>query len=356
MLTASKLINDFKKRFDPRLRRVLEEESRKAGKVSPTLLSLFSAMRKYALSGGKRIRPFLFTLSYQGLGGRNLRVIDLSVFTELVHLELLALDDIMDQSDFRHNVPTIHVKEEKNFFEKYQRKGQLGNFGESAGILAGLIFGHLAFELLAESKFEEKIILNLNAFYNRRIIETAYGQYFDLENVARRDAGENEVTLTNLYKTAKYTIEGPMLAGAILAGAKKGEIQKISRFGINLGLGFQLTDDLVELFGDEAKLGKPVALDLANGKRTLLTLKALELVPKKMRREFKKIIRQRKFNKVDLERYRQILRESGAKEYVENLAEKNILDALEELEKITYSKIVKEKLKLIADYFLRRTF
>ncbi|MBU1167222.1 polyprenyl synthetase family protein, partial [Patescibacteria group bacterium] len=297
----------------------------------------------------------LFCESYKGFSRANKDLIRVSTFAELVHAELLMLDDIMDNSDLRHGVPTVHVQEEKRLARRYgTAKEELRLHGISNGILGGIILAHVSMVEVAKGHFGSQRLLELISYYNQKIVETAYGQFIDLESSSKKKVSRAEVERIHLYKTAKYTLETPLCGGAILAGASSAEIKKISNFAIPLGLAFQIVDDLLGAFAETDKLGKPAESDLAEGKQTYLTLEAEKNLHGQEKQEFQKLLAKRKVNRHDLAVFRKILIETGAKKVSEDLAKDYLDEALLKLAKTSYGQKTKSRLQNMASYIVER--
>jgi geranylgeranyl diphosphate synthase type I len=194
---------------------------------------------------------------------------------EFFHAAALVHDDIMDRSDTRRGKPSAH----RAFDALHLRSGYAGD-ADRFGVSSALLFGDL---LLA---FSDELVTagiagqgpsgrRARAEFNNMRRDVTVGQYLDIvEEVAwpvvERDAALDRAIRVVTYKSAKYSIEAPLRIGAALAGADAEVLDGLSRFGLPLGIAFQLRDDLLGVFGDEAQTGKPVGDDLREGKRTAL--------------------------------------------------------------------------------------
>lgn len=360
MQNVKEEIVNFKQRFDAVLFEIIENEITKGSAVSPELGWLLTSMKNTALAGGKRLRPFLFYYGYKGLVDEHQfkeeNVLRLSAFVELVHLELLVLDDIMDNSPTRHGIETIHQLEMKKFAHDHGVEGAV-HFGTSAAILAGIIFGNISMKILAEvGAGAPDRALALVEYYNTVIIETAYGQYHDMLVAAKPAATEEEIQTIHLYKTAKYTIEAPLVAAAIFAGKSEEEISTISDFSLPLGISFQIVDDLIGTFGDEDQTGKSVKSDAEEGKHTFLTVKALEVLPVEERSEFVSLLRKGKLSDADFEIFKDAIIETGSKKYSQVLAGEYLKKSLQFLGNTPYNDSVQGKFAALAEFIVHRNY
>ncbi len=189
-------------------------------------------------------------------------LVDVATAIELLHTFALVHDDVMDQAASRRGVPTIHVA----LAERHRRLGGRGDdvhFGQSVAILVGdLAFAQAAHLVRAGTE-------RVRSGVPRDVPDLMAGQYLDLAAAAQGPrAGVEVAAPVAELKTARYTVEGPLLVGAAAAGRLEDLRPTLERYGRPLGHAFQLRDDLLGAFGDPARTGKPVGDDLAQGKVT----------------------------------------------------------------------------------------
>lgn len=205
---------------------------------------------------GKRLRPLLVILSGLSLGGKLESLLFPAVAIELLHNFTLVHDDIMDNDDVRRGKPTVHVK------------WDLGT-----AILAGDGLLGLAYRKILSTPDVNKS--HIATLFTNALIDICEGQALDKSFETRKNVSENQY-LEMINKKTAVLIQLSCLLGAITASADK-EIQiKFSNFGYNIGMGFQIQDDLLDIIADESKLGKKVGSDLAMNKKTILTTKLAE--------------------------------------------------------------------------------
>ncbi len=206
---------------------------------------------------GKRIRPLLSLLAYGLYKNDPEKIISQSVAIEVFHNFTLMHDDIMDDAPLRRGQATVHEKWNPNI-----------------AILSGDVMLVKAYDLLLGT--EPHLLREIIQLFNKTATEVCEGQQFDmnfesLEHVAEAD-------YINMIRLKTAVLLGLSLQmGAILAGATKSDAQKLYDFGMNIGIGFQLKDDLLDVFADQAKFGKQVGGDIISNKKTFLLIKALEL-------------------------------------------------------------------------------
>ncbi len=310
-------------------------------------------LEEYTLRGGKRIRAILMVLGYQLYGGSGDEIFRASSSLELIQSYLLIHDDIMDESDLRRGKKTVH----KIYEDIHLKKGFGGRphrFGENMGIILGDLANAYAMEILASSNFPSERKVKAIEKLNEIIEYTGYGQIIDIYSGMVQEFGEDDLLLLHKYKTARYTIEGPLVLGAILAGASP---EGLENYAIPVGIAFQLQDDILGLFGSEEKLGKPVTSDLAEGKKTLLIIKALEKASEKERKVIESALGNPAVTLEQLERVREIVRKTGSLDYSRKLAEKLVSEGKRALNALNVkNQEAKDFLLWLADYMIKRSY
>jgi len=262
------------KRVDTRLDEFLAGERERWASFDPELAQPIDEIRRLVLSGGKRLRPGFCHWGYVGAGGGDDDQIDIDAGAafELMHAFALFHDDVMDDADSRRNQPTTHTVAAAEHAEKGWA-GESRRFGEGVAILVGDLAFVYADQLLEEASPQAARI------WNELRIELNIGQYLDiLGGVSRtRDIVKSERICR--YKSGKYTIERPLHLGAVLAAPDRMDelLPHLSNYGLPLGDAFQMRDDVMGAFGDEAVTGKPVGGDLIEGKPTPLLARATAL-------------------------------------------------------------------------------
>lgn len=231
--------------------------------------TIVEAMNYSVMAGGKRLRPLLIQETYRLFGGTDTKAEPFMAAMEMIHTYSLVHDDLpaMDNDEYRRG-----------------RKTTWAVYGDAMGILAGDGLLNYAFETalkafegcetVADYKrvCEALKILAKNAGISGMI----GGQVADIEAEDHpKNVTEESLCYIHTHKTGAL-IEAAMLIGAVLAGASKEEQELISKCAMDIGLAFQIQDDILDVVGDSAKLGKPIGSDAENGKQTYVTLKGLE--------------------------------------------------------------------------------
>lgn len=288
---------------------------------APGFLSGIDALAAFVLGGGKRIRPTFAWWGWRGAGGEATGERAGAVLAAVSSLELLQAcalihDDIMDASDTRRGAPTVHVA----FAGTHRARGWLGDpdrFGTAAAILIGDLAMTWAEDMFACSGLTPAMLAEAREPWQAMRSEVLAGQFLDVLAQAEGD----ESTLTALavarMKTAAYTVERPLHLGAALAGADAHTLTELRRFGADIGVAFQLRDDLLGMYGDTRATGKPAGDDLREGKRTLLVALGMQRAEPADARALRAALGNPDLTEDTVERIRAMLTDVGAVAAVE---------------------------------------
>lgn len=240
----------------------------------PTFGPCLDALRTFVLGGGKRLRPTFAWWAWRGAGGDPAGPHAEGVLRAIASLELvqacaLIHDDLIDSSDSRRGAATVHVA----FAKRHADAGLLGEssqYGLAAAVLIGDLAQAWADDMYNTAPLPADTLAAGHQAWRAMRTEVLAGQQLDIHTQASGDASIDAALRVARLKTASYTVQRPMHLGAALAGADTEMIDTLLRFGRDLGVAFQLRDDLLGVFGDPTVTGKPAGDDLREGKRTLL--------------------------------------------------------------------------------------
>lgn len=212
----------------------------------------------YVLSmGGKRIRPALALMACNLYQEDVLPAVNTALGIEVFHNFTLLHDDIMDKADVRRGKPTVHKK-----------------WNDNTAILSGDVMQIAAYQLIAQTPIQVlKPVLDL---FSQTAAEICEGQQYDVDFENRNDVEAAEYLEMIRLKTA-VLLGCALKSGALVGGAGEEDAQNLYDFGIHIGLAFQLKDDLLDVYGDEATFGKKIGGDILCNKKTYLLIHALEL-------------------------------------------------------------------------------
>ncbi|KAA0208029.1 MAG: polyprenyl synthetase family protein [Ignavibacteriaceae bacterium] len=240
---------NYKTQIDERLFNFIEEEHPK---------SLYEPLKYILSGGGKRIRPMILIFCCEAIGGTIEDSIDAAVAIEILHNFTLVHDDIMDNADTRRGRATIHNKWDLNI-----------------AILAGDELIGLAYKSLLMTNSPN--IGEIARVFTNGIIEVCEGQSYDKEFESRESVSVSEYLMMIRKKTSKL-LETCAAVGAYIGNGSPEQVENLMNYAKNLGLAFQIQDDLLDITADENAFGKKIGGDIVEGKKTYLLLKANEVV------------------------------------------------------------------------------
>ena len=274
------------------------------------LKDYYSELRDYFLAGGKRIRPLLCIATYNAFNEKNDdRIIFPSVGTEFLHNASLIHDDIIDKDDFRRGKPAFHFRF-RNYYKKYNlKKMNATDFGNSIGIIGGDSAFFLGLEAYFNNDFEKELNLNAINYYEQAFTEIANGVLIETDMVNQKEISIQDYINMISLKT------GALLEKSILIGANYSKIDEkykkhLSIYGINLGIIFQIIDDILGSFGDEKVTGKPTDGDIREGKKTCLLISALNILGKKKKVHLNHLMEQQEMSDEDVQEVKNLFLEA----------------------------------------------
>lgn len=317
---------------------ILEEKINKEIESIPLQDSpstLFEPIRYILSLGGKRLRPLL-TLMGANLFGKDVdSAKTVAIGIELFHNFSLLHDDVMDRSDMRRGQPTVHKK-----------------WNDNTAILSGdamLIESYNYISDVAQEKLPE--ILKV---FTTTAMEVCKGQQCDMDFEERLDVTEAEYLEMIRLKTA-VLIACALKMGAIVADASPADADLLYDFGINIGLAFQLKDDLLDVYGDSKTFGKKIGGDIVNNKKTYLLIKALKQSDSKQKKELNKWIQSADFDRTEkIKAVKNIYDDLNLRIISENLIEKYYLAALDCLSAINVANERKKELISLSENLMYR--
>lgn len=349
----------FKEKIDPRISAYFDRIIEEANKEDLFVADALRYSRSLVLAGGKRLRAAFMYYGYIGVGGKDEpAILDASMSIELIHSSLLVHDDIIDQDDTRHGIETLH-KHYRDIGSALFPKKDTKHFGDSIALVIGDMLGAFGNDIIFSSKFPLEQRFQALSKLQSIVSYTIIGQVRDVYIEYMSTASEEEILTMYRNKTAKYTIEGPLHLGALLGGTSDEILQGFSAYALPLGIAFQIQDDILGIFGNEKRLGKPIGSDIAEGKITLLVSRVFRDGTAEQKKRLREILSLgTKLTEKDIEEFRFIVRESGAFASVKELAETYIQEGKKALEQMeghidtrTYNFLLS-----VADYMTNREY
>jgi len=297
---------------------------------------LYDAAGHLIVNGGKRLRPYMVIRSCQILGGKSSTAMISASAVEMVHNFTLVHDDIMDNDEMRHGVPTVHKK-----------------FGMPIAILAGDVLFSKAFQIISESKLSPNANTHLISRLAKACVDVCEGQLLDIKMADEKRIPTEKEYITMIGKKTAALFDVSCAMGAICATNKPKDISNLSTFGRNLGIAFQITDDLIGVMGDPKVTKKPVGNDLREGKKSLPILMAIKLAKGNEKKIILKAFGNSKISKKDLKRAVEVIRSLGIEEKVRNQALKYAEKSEKSLTK--YKGTAKVELVALLDFVVKRS-
>jgi geranylgeranyl diphosphate synthase, type I len=330
----------------------VHRQRRELAGISPELIPCVDAITDL-LAGGKRLRAAFCYWGWRACGGaEGQQIFTAAAALELLQASALVHDDVMDSSDTRRGQPAVH----KRFAARHAAAGWGGSadgFGAGAAILVGDLLLAWTDEMLRTSGLSPDAVWRGLTVLDAMRTEVFAGQFLDLVAQASGEVGIDSALRVVTYKSAKYTVERPLHLGAELAAADMtGAKAAFSEYGIPLGVAFQLRDDILGVFGDPAKTGKPVADDLREGKRTVLLAIAHERASTAQADVLDRSIGNPELTDQGAEQVRAVITSTGALAECELMIDNNVKEALSALES---APITAESRSALADLAIAAT-
>jgi geranylgeranyl diphosphate synthase, type II len=292
------------------------EAYRQARPFAGTPTELYEPVNYIMELGGKRMRPILALMGYHLFEEDYSPALPLAYALEIFHNFSLVHDDIMDAAPLRRNQQTVHIKWNTNL-----------------AILAGDVMLIQAYEYLLQFTEKERIV-SIASVFNRVAREVCEGQQMDMNFESRKDVSIPEYIRMIELKTS-VLVGGALEMAGLAAGAAAADVQRLYHFGRNIGIAFQIQDDLLDAFGEKAEVGKQIGGDILQNKKTWLILRALELASVEVRQRLETLM-----NRTSDDPDQKILEVKAILEYLN-------VPALAEAAKAEYQKAAFEQLEAI---------
>ncbi|MHA7303876.1 polyprenyl synthetase family protein [Arthrobacter sp. TMN-49] len=325
-----------------------EQRLRAAG-YSPAFGGLWDRLAATS-NRGKWMRPKLVYLTYEAFGGADWRACsELAAAFEMLHAALLVHDDVIDRDFVRRGVPTLGA----SYRDMAARGGHSSADADHAGFSAAIIAGDLlltgALRLATSAATGRGQSTAILATIHEAIFAAAAGELDDLLfSLGRSDPDLLDVLNMERLKTAVYSFEMPLRAGALLAGESEATADALAAVGRDIGVAYQVVDDVLGTFGEQSMTGKSVESDLREGKCTILTSFA------EGSEEFVAAVADFRSGAGDAEAVRTVLRQLGAQEHALTLAQNLVVEAMGKAAQLELPESLFLELTEICDYVLSR--
>jgi geranylgeranyl diphosphate synthase type II len=304
-------------------------------------------------AGGKRFRPRMVLAAYRALGGRDFEAaVYVGASYELLHTALIVHDDVIDRDFMRRGNPNISGR----YRDIATTAGIPLPLAEHRGMSAAVIAGDLAltsaYRLIDRSGVADGTRSRLLDILDDAVFASAAGELMDVELSLRTDVpAVDDILAMERLKTAVYSFEAPLQAGAVLADADEAVVTMLGEFGSDIGVAYQVVDDLLGVFGDEEQTGKTTLGDLREGKRTVLIAYAAGTAEW---REISGLVGKTDLSRGEAALVRSVLESCGARDFAVSLARERARAALDRLTDSAVPGRLREELEPVADAVLRR--
>ena len=319
-------MTEYNKFFEDYLKKVLKYNKPE---------SLYDPVKYILESGGKRLRPLITLYISELFNGKKTVALPAAAALEIFHNFTLAHDDIMDNSSIRRGKKTINAK-----------------WDDNTGILSGDVMLIISYEILNQYEDSKYVLFSKKLTEISRLV--CEGQQADMDFASKNDITENDYFEMIKNKTA-VLIACSFMFGGIAAETNTSNTDLLYKIGLNLGIAFQLEDDLLDCFGDQEKFGKKIGGDILQKKKTLLYLFTYSKLESEKKLEFENI-----FNSNEVEESRKInsiksfYETSGALEYLKNKVRVYFNEAEMLIDKLELDNDTKKKLNLFCKTLLNR--
>lgn len=333
-------------RLDARIESFLAEQGEIVREISPDAVPLIARISELT-RGGKRLRPLFAFWGHLAAGGSagEASLVELGAALELFQAAALIHDDLIDHSDTRRGGPSVHRR-----FEGMHRKGGWDLDAEQFGVSAAILAGDLALSFSEQLFAQSQPTPRARRLFDAMRTQVMAGQYLDvleeqLGSSRSPDGAREAARRIVRYKSAKYSVENPVLLGAAQAGAGEQLLKRLSAFALPLGEAFQLRDDELGVFGDPTTTGKPAGDDLREGKRTLLVALTLSRTDDAGRALLGACLGRQDLGEAEVEEIRELMRASGAAAEHEEIIASHTTTAFAALESAGLPEVALEGLR-----------
>ncbi|MDX1349375.1 MAG: polyprenyl synthetase family protein [Putridiphycobacter sp.] len=295
--------------------------------------NLYDPLNYFLKIGGKRMRPILALMACEMFGQKYEQALNAAIAVEIFHNFSLIHDDIMDKAPLRRGQETVHKK-----------------WNDNIAILSGDVLLVKAYQEI--EKYEAETALALLKIFNRTAVEVCEGQQYDMDFETEQYVSVEQYIEMIKNKTA-VLLGCSLEMGSIVAGATIDDYQNIYEFGVNLGIAFQLQDDLLDVYGDQSKFGKQIAGDIIANKKTFLWLTALKDASAEQKLELNSLLKETNpSTKIDgvIAIYNQL----QIKEKTQKKMHQYYHAALENINRISVSEAAKKPLLSLGEFLMQR--
>ena len=306
-------------------------------KLTDEPVNLYAPVNYLINQNGKRIRPVACLLVANIYTDDIQKALPVAYAIEMFHNFTLMHDDIMDDAEIRRAAPTVHTK-----------------YNVNTAILSGDLMMIMSYKYLINCCTDLILKDKLMNLFTDTAIEVCEGQQYDMDFESKKEVSLSEYLLMIKLKTA-VLLAGTFKAGALIGGASDKDAEHFYKFGLNLGLAFQIQDDILDTFGNQDAFGKKIGGDIIQNKKTYLYLKALELADAGQKAKLLSL-----YGKTDIpdsekiEKVKEIFEKLNVKKHAEDLVAELTENAFDHYHALPLPEEKLTELKKLAEYLLKR--
>ncbi len=292
----------------------LETRIERAKKLNSIHIQYYDNLKEYLMRGGKRFRPMAVAIACKATSGKinSKSLYRTACSIEILHNASLLHDDLIDHDETRRGGPTFHARYREWYKATISQDSEkASHFGMSAAILGGDTLINLGALAITESNLDPDIGMLCLGYYLRGFEEIIEGVILEMSMVNNPEATSKMYLDMIRMKTAAL-LEKSLLMGGAMARATESQMNSLSEYGVKVGQAFQIQDDILGSFGDEAVTGKPSDGDIKEGKKTLLVIEANRLCNADQKKILEKYLGNDKITADEIEKVRDVFRNSGA--------------------------------------------
>jgi geranylgeranyl diphosphate synthase type I len=325
-------VNEYKQKINDAIKSIYEKKLQNI--KNPFLKDYYSELKDYFLTGGKRIRPLLCIATYNAFSDIvDEKIIFPSVGTEFLHNASLIHDDIIDKDDFRRGKPAFHFRFQ-NYHKNYNlKKMEAQDFGNSIGIIGGDSAFIMGLEAYFFNNFDKDLNLQAIKYYEQAFLDIISGVLIETYMVNQTDLTLTDYIDMVSLKTGAL-IEKSILIGANYAKVSEEFIEHLSIYGMNVGIIFQIIDDILGTFGDEKVTGKPTDGDIRENKLTALKLTALNVLDGAKKSRLIELLENPRMHKDDVQEVKDLFIEADVINLCKKLANDYFQEAKSSLDNL----------------------
>ena len=306
------------------LEEFLDTKIERSKKLFPLHTQFYSNLKEYMMRGGKRFRPIAIVTACRAVGGevdpKSLYLASCSM--EILHNASLLHDDLIDHDETRRGGPTFHsLYREQYKSDVVQDSEKAIHFGMTAAILGGDSLINMGGMAIIDAKLDSDIGMQCLDYYHKGFEEIIEGVFLEM-NMVNDPHTTPEMYMEMIRLKTAALLEKSLLMGGAIGRATESQMIALSEYGTKVGQAFQIQDDILGSFGDEAVTGKAADGDIKEGKKTMLLLEALRLCTPEQKGILEEHLGNDKLTPAEVEKVRDVFRESGALDSVRELMAK----------------------------------